>query len=210
MFPTSQGNHPGDLCLNGPCNKHHILRPFSILSSQLAKPHGGVKQGRQFPQTSFLQSGRAWTFTRAPAPANKRTSSPYVPTDGAHLTEQCVCLHTDPGQKPTEVTGCFSLTSTGCGWGRCGQFSSEALKCILQDAQACLQISHVDAFLNTNLPQLPCKCTYINTPLAPNSAMMWNTGTSNTITSRSHQMPNQLDNGPYWLLQGPDQFHLSL
>lgn len=56
MFPTSQGNHPGDLCLNGPCNKHHILRPFSILSSQLAKPHGGVKQGRQFPKTSFLQS----------------------------------------------------------------------------------------------------------------------------------------------------------
>lgn len=59
MFPTSQGNHPGDLCLNGPCNKHHILRPFSVLSSQLAKPHGGVKQGRQFPQTSFLQSGWA-------------------------------------------------------------------------------------------------------------------------------------------------------
>lgn len=93
MFPTSQGNHPGDLCLNGPCNKHHILRPFSILSSQLAKPHGGVKQGRQFPKTSFLQSDWAWTFTRAPAPANKRTSSPYVPTDGVHLTEQCLSTH---------------------------------------------------------------------------------------------------------------------
>lgn len=59
MFPTSQGNHPGDLCLDGPCNKHHILRPFSVLSSQVAKPHGAVKQGRQFLQTSFLQSGLA-------------------------------------------------------------------------------------------------------------------------------------------------------
>lgn len=100
-------------------------------------------------------------------------TSIYVPTDGAHITEQYVCLHIDPGPKPTGVIRCFSLTPTGCGWqfGQSPLVQAEALKRILQDAQTCVPPGQpIAAFPNTSLPQTLSKCTWldINTPLSLN------------------------------------------
>lgn len=138
-------------------------------SSAVIEPCGAVKQGWRFPQSKFSAIWLGLNFHKSIFPG---TLSSYVPTDGAYITEQCVCLHTSPGPKPIRVIGCFSLTSTGSGWGQFWSVCTSAARGVQTNPIGCsgFQSSLKNTSLITNLPQTPCKHTWpnINTPPALN------------------------------------------
>ena len=143
-------------------------------SSPLAEPRGSVKQGWQFPQNKFSAVWPGLNFHKSVCPGQQQHIE-HLHTYRWRLYHRAVCLSTHQPWPKAHHSHRMLFINFNRLWMRsvwseapaAQRHSNESYR-MLKHAR--IQISHVNAFLNTNLPQTPCKCTWpdINTPLALN------------------------------------------